>query len=173
MFVDFAVNNSGDLIFAKKDDKYKSLCLKFNLTKTKTQKISFLTSDSTDVEHSSDNYLKLSFTIQNNDFKTTDVVFKDKEALIQLISLQLKTTEGELPYRTTDGSKLTTFRHQNINTRTLRNLESYLKTFLADYIYNPSVTATPVIDYNNGYKQAVELYIYSNNNLLLQYNVES
>ena len=173
MYVDFAINNTGDLVFAKRDDKYKSLNIKFNLTKTKVQKISFLTSPSDDVNHGSDNYLKISFMIENVENKTSSVVYKDTTAIAQLIAIQLKGTVGELPYRTDDGSKMSLFKHQNINDKNLRNLESYLETFLADYIFNPSVTAKPVLNFTNGYKQEVELYVYSNNNLVLQYKIES
>jgi hypothetical protein len=172
-YVDFAINDSGDLLFSKRDDKYKSLNIKFNISKTKVQKISFLTTTDGEVHHKSDNYLQLSFTIEDVDNKTTSIVYKDDTSLAQLISLQLKDTLGELSYRTDDGSKLSLYKHQNINKDTLRALESYLQTFLADYLYNPIVKATPVISYTNGYKQAVELFIYNDSNLLLQYKIES
>jgi hypothetical protein len=57
-YVDFAINDTGDLLFAKRDDKYTSLSIKFNISKTKVQKISFLTEESDSTIHHSDNYLK-------------------------------------------------------------------------------------------------------------------
>lgn len=172
-YVDFAINDTGDLIFTERNDKYKSLNIKFNLSQTKAQRISFLTSESDSIVHSSDNYLKISFKIEDVENKMTSISYKDTDALVQLIAVQLKGTLGELPYRTDDGSELSTYKHQNINDTTLNNLKDYLESFLATYIYNPSVTVTPYIDYSNGYVQTVKIYIYSNSNFILDYVVES
>lgn len=172
-YVDFAINDTGDLIFSSRNQSYTSCKIQFNISQTKVQRISFLTSESNTIYHKSDNYLQISFKIEDIEDKLTSVAYKDTDALIQLIAVQLKGTIGELPYRTTDGSKLSTYKHQNINDATLSSLESYLESFLKDYISNPSVTATPYIDYSNGYIQTVKLYIYSGSSLLLDYVLES
>ena len=64
------------------------------------------------------------------------------------------------------------FKHDEINETNLKILNIYLQNFLSQYLTNPSVKLIPVIDYQNGYKQAVQIKIYSGNNLLLEYNLE-
>lgn len=173
MYVDFAINSTGDLLFTKSDDNYKPLNIKFNISNTKVQKIMFSTNSNNEVKHQSDNYLKISFLLENIKNKSTAFNYKDKDALTQLITLQLKTPLGELPYRTEDGSKLILFKHQNINENVLDELQVYMQSFLSSYILDPVVIAKPIIDYTNGYKQTIELYVYDKNNLLLQYKIES
>lgn len=172
-YVDFAINDTGDLLFTKRDDKYKPFNIKFNIAKTKVQKISFLTSPFEETHHKSNDYLKVSFIIEDIENKTTSLVYKDTDVLTQLIAIQLNGTVGELPYRTDDGSKLSTYKHQNINKDFLSNLESYLTSFLSGYISSPVVKANANINYNNGYKQAVDIYIYNNSDLLLKHTLES
>lgn len=172
MYVDFAVNNNGDIMFSECNTDYSTLNLKFTLSNTKTQKITFAIDKVQEVGHLSDDYMKISFMLKNNDKTFSTMVYKGDEALAQLIALQLKSTLGELLYRTDDGSKLSLFKHENINPTTLSILETYLTNYLQDYLYNPIVKATPNIDYKNGYKQVVELNIYNDENLLLQYNLE-
>jgi hypothetical protein len=172
-YVDFAINDTGDLLFAKRDDKYTSLSIKFNISKTKVQKISFLTEESDSTIHHSDNYLKVIFNIENIANKTTAIVCKDNNSIVQLISIVLNESVGELAFRKKEGSELSVFKHKNIDKKTLSNLETYLESFLKDYLNNPSVSAKANINYSNGYKQVIDLYIYNDNDLLLKYTLES
>jgi phage baseplate assembly protein W len=172
-YADFAINETGDLLFMNRNDKYTALKIKFNISQTKAQKISFLTEESNNILHNSDNYLKIMFDIEDAQSKTTILAYKDDDALSQLIAVVLNEAKGELPYRTDEGSELSTYKHKNINSVLLSNLENYLKSFLSSYLNNPSVTAKPNISYTNGYKQVVDIYVYNNNDLLLKYTLES
>lgn len=172
MFVDFAVNKTGDILFTENNINYKPLNIKFNISKTISQKISFnIEEDSEDI-HNSKDYLKVSFLIEKDSNTVPNLIYKDKDALAQLISLQLKDVLGELPYRIDNGSKLCLFKHENITPEILNYMKIYLESFLKKYLQNPNVTITPIIDYSNGYKQTVEIFIKNNNDLILQYKVE-
>jgi hypothetical protein len=85
----------------------------------------------------------------------------------------LNESVGELAFRKKEGSELSVFKHKNIDKKTLSNLETYLESFLKDYLNNPSVSAKANINYSNGYKQVIDLYIYNDNDLLLKYTLES
>lgn len=173
MYVDLAINENGDLVFEDSNPNYMPLHLKFSLTKTRAQKFSFAIKKAENVEHFSNDYLKVSFSIKNNEQSLSTKLYKGDEALIQLITLQLNDTLGELAYRTKDGSRLNEYKHKIINDSNLKSLESYLTEFLGDYLYNPTVKATPNISYSNGYKQQILIDIYNNEDFLLNYTLES
>ena len=173
MYVDFAINENGDLIFIDSNTSYSPLHFKFNITKTNTQKISFAIKRSTKVKHHNNNCQKISFLLKNNSQDLSTKLYKDRDALIQLIELQLKDTLGELPLRKEDGSLLSTYKHRNINDETLDSLQTYLTNFLTTYLNNPIVKVTPKITYINGYRQQVIIDIYNNEDYLLSYTLES
>lgn len=170
MYVDLAINSTGDLLFQEQNSNYKSLKVSFSLSNTKAQKISFNIEDSNKII--SANALRVNFNIENKKPKDSAVIYKDNVAKAQLIALKLKTTLGDLPMRQDFGSKISMFRHQNINNKNLSNLETLVAKTLEGMIYNPKVIATPIIDMQNGYTQIVKLEVYSNNNLLLEYKME-
>lgn len=171
MYVDFEIDDSGDLIFSEKNNN-KPQKFSFNLTKTKTQKIAINFIDFSTVPHNSNNYLKIEFFIDNNKDKNIANIITNDNALAQLIILKLKTTIGTLPERLKFGSKLSTFKHQNLDDSSLKNLKVYLTAALSNDVPNVSVEVSPFIDYNNCYKQTVNIAVYSSNKLLLEYKVE-
>lgn len=171
MYVDFAVNDTGDLIFEKQNSNYSSLSIKFNISDTKAQKIILNIEESEELPYI-DNRLSVTFKIEDKKPSDTAAIYKDDVSTAQLIALKLKTTLGELPLRKEFGSKLSMFKHQNINDKTLRQIENIVESAVSDMIYNPTVVASPIIDTTNGYKQTIKIEIYNNNNLLLQYKVE-
>lgn len=171
MYVDFQLDDSGDLMFAEKNSN-RPQRVSFNLTNTRTQKIAINFFDCDTVNHNSNNYLKIEFFIYNNKPKNNASIITSDDALAQLIMLKLKTTLGTLPERPTFGSKLSTFRHQNLDEKSLKNLKVYLTSIFQDDIPNVNVEVNPFIDYNNGYKQTVNIAVYSSNKLLLDYKVE-
>jgi hypothetical protein len=173
MYVDFAINENGDLVFEDSNQNYSHLHLKFNISKNNIQKVSFAIRKGERLIHSSDDYLKVSFFLKGNEQNIITKLYKDDDALIQLIKLQLKDNLGELAYRTEDGSLLNSFKHRNINEETLTELENYLTEFLSSYLFNPIVKVTPNINYINGYKQEILIDIYNNEDHLLSYTLES
>lgn len=171
MYVDFEIDDNGDLMFLEKNN-HKPQKISFNLTNTNTQKIAINFFDFQPTTHRSNNYLKLEFFIDNDKSKNNAKIVTNEDALAQLIALKLKTTLGTLPQRTSFGSKLSTFKHQNLDDASLKNLRIYLTSLLKDDIPNVNVEVKPYIDYNNGYKQTVNIAVYSSNKLLLEYKVE-
>lgn len=172
MYIDFKLNDTGDLLFMEKSDTLQHQKISFNLSKTKSQKITFNIYDSKEVFHNSNQYLKAQFIINKNKPKVIALTCNDKEEKIQLITLKLKTCLGDLPQRKDFGSKLSLYKHENINSKLLESLEIYLKSILDNDIAALSIQATPIIDYENGYKQTVQIDIFSNDELLLNYKIE-
>lgn len=172
MFVDFAINKTGDLLFSENNTNHSPLNIKFNISKTKNQKISFYIEEDLSNNDESKNSLKVSFLIEKNTNAFSALVHKDKEELTQLISLQLKDVLGELDYSKNNGSKLCLFKHENINDETIKYMKIYLESFLTKYLQNPQVKITPLIDYDNGYKQTVNISIKNNNDFILQHKME-
>lgn len=170
MYTDFEINDTGDLIFKEDDNFNKSIKISFFYSKFKGQKIRFSTRGFPDKQI--ENAIKVSFTIDSNKDVVKINTVKDLDELSQFLYIQLKDVLGEDSIRENDGSKLSMFRHDEINETNLKILKIYLQNFLSQYLTNPIVNLTPIIDYQNGYKQAVQIQIYSGNNLLLEYNLE-
>lgn len=172
MYIDFKLNDTGDLLFMEKPDSLQPQKISFNLSKTKTQKITFNIYDAEEISHNSNRYLKVQFFINKSKPKIIAVTCNDKDEKIQLISLKLKTCLGDLPQRIDFGSKLSLYKHENINSKSLKSLETYLKSILDNDIDALSIQVNPIIDYENGYKQTVQIDIFSNEELLLNYKIE-
>lgn len=172
MIVDLALNDSGDLLFTEKTDDLLPQRIAFNFSDTNTQKVSFAFTDVSEVIHNSNNYLRIEFMINKDESKMKAVIHTEEDALVQLINLKLNTCLGDLPQRLTFGSKLSLFKHENINSSILIQMEKYIQAILSEYIYGIKVKAIPVISYDNGYKQVVEISIYNDSELLLTYDIE-
>ena len=171
MYTDLEISNTGDLLFEEDDPiDDKSQKISFYISKYKGQKLRFSTSGIPQKKNI--NAIKISFTINNSKDTIRMKIIKNLDELSQFLYIQLKDVLGEDPIRENDGSKLSMFKHDEINETNLKILNIYLQNFLSQYLTNPSVKLTPVIDYQNGYKQAVQIKIYSGNNLLLEYNLE-
>lgn len=171
MFVDFAIDSSGDLTFKEQDNINSSLKIGFFLSSTSANKIVFDFADFTPITPSK-NALKVEFEIVKRTANKTANTLKDMDALTQLLSLKLKTTLGELPLRQTFGSKVSLLKHKEINQINLQMLENYIEECISDIVPNAVVEATPYIDYNNGYKQTILIKIYSAERILLDYIIE-
>lgn len=173
MYVDFKVSDTGDLIFQEQSKNFNPLCIKFNISKTKVQKIQFDLIQDFYVENKiPDTAQKVTFFIDKNPSKYSAEILVGDNAFNQLIMLKLKTVLGELPERKDFGSTLSTLRHKNIDDKNLSLLEKITESTLEGIIRNPTVKAEPFIDYSNGYNQTVKLYIYNDSNLLMDYVLE-
>ena len=169
MFVDFKIDDTGDLIFQEQSKNFNPLSIKFNISKTKTQKIQFDLSSNYFEQKKSNNSQKITFFINNKPNKYSAEIVVGDNSLNQLMFLKLNTVLGELPNRSDFGSTLSTLRHKNIDDKNLSLLEKITESTLKDIIRNPSVKAKPFIDYSDGYNQVVKLEIFNNSNLLLEY----
>ena len=74
-----------------------------------------------------------------------------------------------MPLRKNFGSKISLLKHKEINTTNLKKLEECIKETISDILSEPTVTATPYIDYSNGYNQTVQVRIYDRNKNVLNY----
>lgn len=170
MYVDFEIDNNGDLVFEEK--KNTSQKISFNISNSSSQKVSFSLFNFSTSKHNSNNYLSVEFLIDRLKDKSLSKAVKGENALAQLIELKLKTTLGTLPERIDFGSKMSLFKHKNINEKSLNELKAYLLSLLKNDIPNLSIDVSPYINYSNGYDQTVKIDIYSSNKLLLNYKIE-
>lgn len=169
MYTDLKLNSNGDLIFNEIDNSYRKQKILFNITDTKTQKIKFNFYNCTGATHRSNNYLKVDFEIKKDVIKYVATTLKDNEAKSQLIAIKLQTVFGELPKRNEFGSELSKFKHLNINDSNINKISSHLYELLKDDVDNLTIHIEPYIQYTNKYRQALNIYIYSKNDLLLNY----
>lgn len=172
MIVDLSINETGDLLFIEKPDSLQPQLITFNISQTKAQKVSINFYDVETVKHNSNNYLKVDFFINKSKSKILASTCVEDEQLQQLITLKIKACLGELPERNDFGSKISMFKHENINDIIITSLEKYLESILADDIMAVSVKATPMIDYTDGYRQVININIFSDEKLLLDYKLE-
>lgn len=172
MIADLSLTSTGDLILKDKPESIKKQKITFNLSKTNCQKININFINVENAQHNSNNYLKIDFMFNDDKQKIIADTAIDTEALIQLLKINLNTVIGELPERKSFGSKLTLFRHANINDNTLGDLERYTEKVLSEYLNNVKVKAKPIISYTNGYKQTVNLDVYSNDHIIFNFQIE-
>ena len=171
MIADFAISKSGDLLFQEQDINSSSLKISFVLSNTNATKIVFNFSEFA-LNTPSNNALKISFDLAKKTANKTVYIVKEDEMIAQMLTLKLKTSLGELPYRKNFGSEISLMKHKEINKVNLDKLAQYVKTCIEDIVSNVSVEAKAYIDYNNGYNQTVILYIYGDNKELLNYVIE-
>lgn len=171
MIGDFEISKSGDLIFKNNDVVSNSLKLCFSISNTKAMKITF---DLREFETAqpTDNSMKVSFDLVRKTANKSASIVKDKSALAQLLTLKLKTSLGDLPYRPEFGSKISLLKHKTINEDNLKTLENYIRSCISDIVLNPTVSASAYIDYTNGYNQTVIIKIYDSNKKVLDYILE-
>lgn len=172
MYIDFEINDTGDLIFQRKEKSYNPLKVKFNLSQTNVQKITFHIEENYYEKETKDNSLKVSFFIKKEKDVYSANYISSEDALMQLIKLKMKTTLGELPLRKDFGSILTTVKHANMDSSNLRRVELIIIDCLKDLIRNPQVTVSPYINYKNGYQQTVKIKIFNDSDFLLEYVME-
>lgn len=172
MYADFKITDTGDIVFQEQSKSFNPLLVKFNISQTKAQKIQFDFSPEYSNNKISKSAQKIKFFIKKNPNKYSAEILVEDNAINQLIFIKLKTVLGELPERSYFGSTLSTLKHKPINDKNLTLIEKITENALKDIIRTPTVKAEPYIDYNNGYVQTVKLYIYSSNNLMLEYILE-
>lgn len=171
MIADFAISNTGDLLFQEQDINSTSLKVSFVLSKTKAAKIVFDLSEF-ELNTPSNNALRVSFDLVKKTANKSVQIVKEDEMVAQLLCLKLRTSLGELPLREKFGSKISLMKHEEINKSNLDKLAQYVKTCIEDIVTNPTVEAKPYINYNNGYIQTVILNIYGDDKNLLNYIIE-
>ena len=117
----------------------------------------------------------MNITFNLNKIKYNKKIFSvsDKDYIIQQIKIRLRTSLGELPLRKTFGSTLETQMHKDIQDKIVqKNIENIVSSIVSEFLKNYSIKVIPYIDRNNGYYQTFKINIYSNNSLILEYEME-
>lgn len=175
---DFAITNTGDLIFAQSQNNNKELKLSFNINRLKGLRLSFNVDEcypgfieyknETSFPIDSKNGLILSFDIKMPSNNKKAILVQGNEALYQYIKVIMRTAVNELTMNKPFGSKLELFKHGDLNDKSLLNIISNsIKTTLSNIISDVRVDAKPLIDKNKGYEQCLNIYIYNSNNELI------
>ena len=172
--IDLLINNQGDLIL----DKYRPLSkfkISFRQSKYPIFKIDFF--QNTDYIRTDNS----SFKIQ---FKTTNLVahedimnptIHDIEELKQRIMILLRTEYKELNNNNLIGSKLYTYKHEDILSESVKNgiidtITEELKT-IVDNDTIIKVTVSPELIDGPFYCQNLNIYIFLNDNLVYNFNL--
>ena len=167
-YYDFMITENGDISFVENDIENKRFNLKFYLSNFNTMNIKF------NIERTSK--IKNEKHMMNiNKIKYNKKIFSvsDKDYIIQQIKIRLRTSLGELPLRKTFGSTLETQMHKDIQDKTVqKNIENIVSSIVSEFLKNYSIKVIPYIDRNNGYYQTFKINIYSNNSLILEYEME-
>ena len=171
MLADFKISKTGDLIFKENDITSNKIKISFVLSQTNSCKVCFDFNECEEVKPSA-NALKIQFNLVDRTANKTVVMLNEENALSQLLLLKLKTTIGELPLRSSFGSKISLMKHNDINSSYLKQLEDYIAECISDIVSDPTVKATSYIDYANGYNQTVQIRIYDKNKNVLSYILE-
>ena len=171
-YYDFMLTENGDISFIENNIENKRFNLKFYLSNSNTINITF------NIERTSNINTKkhmMNITFNLNKIKYNKKIFSvsDKAYVIQQIKTRLRTSLGELPLRKTYGSILETQMHKDITDKVVqKNVENIVSSVVSDFLKNYSIKVIPYIDKNNGYYQTFKINIYSNNSLILEYEME-
>lgn len=169
---DLLLTSNGDISFKSINDYNNTLKISFFKSKIKGLKIDFYIEKAPQPIRSK-NSLMISFnynTIKNN--KIAMEVNKEA-ALIQLLSIKLKTSLGELPERKNIGSKLETIIHEDLYDKAvIKNVENIIYNCIRDLIEEPQIIIEPKIIKTNGYEQILNIKILDDNKLLYSYETE-
>lgn len=167
---DFALSQSGDLIFIEKQNTRPLFKLSF--TTAKTLKLIFDVSDFDPISNNS-NGIKISLNVKDLDNNKRAMILYDTNAKTQLLRIKLNTALGELPQRLDIGSKLDLVRHKPLyDPKTLSLAQSYIKEAIVDLFPNAEVRVTASVDKTNGYAQQLNIYIFDNDLLIFRYSLK-
>ena len=170
--IDFLLTPEGDLSFVEDQLENNRLKIDFYKTKSNALRILFDIAAGAELEPSS-TALTINFNVLTNTPNKKALIAKDERYLIQQLLMRLKTSLGELPERQEIGSTLETVKHKRLNDKTTKAaVEAIVSSAIQDLYDGYLVKATPVIDKTDGYKQIMNVEIYKDNNLLLNYEME-
>ena len=166
MIADFKINDDGDLILEGSEESKSLICISFHISKHKGQKITFFLD--TELEPSISGRVKISFNLNNNTTKYGSKVIKSTDSISQLIKIKLKTSLGELSERAEFGSTLRKHIHSNLTDKSLAAIQSTIESDVKEYIHNPIVRITPVVEKRNSYRQYLQVEIYDKDILMFK-----
>lgn len=170
--MDLLITPSGDLFFTEIDKESSRLLITFYKSINNALKVDFDVQGNSK-NQSSEGSLMVSFDISHKLRNKRAAIVKDDAYKIQQIYIRLKTSLGELAYRTSIGSTLETVKHKNLNDSQIKSqVESIVAKAINDVLTNFTVEAAPEINKENGYKQIMNIKIYENNELLTTYQME-
>lgn len=170
-YYDFMINDNGDIVFVTNDLKNKRINAKFYISSNKPLNIKF-NIDRVSKTNKEQHMLNVLFNLEKIKNNKTIYSVSDTSYIAQQIKMRLKTSLGELPLRRTYGTELERYMHKDINDKTIqKGIEQIVLGAISDLLNDYSVKVFPYINKNNKYEQVMKIYIYSNNSLILDYDL--
>ena len=171
-YYDFMITENGDISFVENDIENKRFNLKFYLSNFNAMNIKFNIERTSKIKNEK-HMMNITFNLNKIKYNKKIFSVSDKDYIIQQIKIRLRTSLGELPLRKTFGSTLETQMHKDIQDKTVqKNIENIVSSIVSEFLKNYSIKVIPYIDRNNGYYQTFKINIYSNNSLILEYEME-
>jgi phage baseplate assembly protein W len=169
---DFAITQTGDLIFTESNYIKKPFKIRFAITKAKVLRVKFDLSDCYD-EPQVQNGIKVTFNIENvRKDKKAALVF-DEQAKTQAIKMRLATALGEVVDRESIGSTLEMYKHKPLFEKsTINGITAAVIDAIKDIVSNVQVKVMPVVNTSAGYSQDMAIYIYEDGFLVFKYDLK-
>jgi phage baseplate assembly protein W len=172
LIADFLLTPSGDVCFTEVDTDENKLTINFFKSPSPVLKINFNT-ENTGSNNIKNNTLIIKFDVYKTKYNKKIELVKSNAYVIQQIIIRLKTVLGELSLRSDAGSLLETVMHKDLNDVKVKSqVEKIVANAISDLLDDCTVSATPIVKYDNGYKQIMNIQIYNYGDLLLTYETE-
>jgi phage baseplate assembly protein W len=169
---DFALTQSGDLVFIENKEKHKPLRIDFVIANAGVKKISFKIEDSLPLQKSK-NGMSILFDVKETINNKKAMTINGASAKSQAIKIRLRTTLGELAERKNIGSKLELAKHKPLYLEaTAATVTEYVKEAIKDILPDAEVRVTPITTTNMGYHQTMHIYIYNKGFLIFKYELK-
>lgn len=170
---DLLLTETGDLLFLKNKKQNNKINISFNVTSLSGVKLSFYLNGCKD--NIPLDSINIKFEVREDQINTyTAKIIKDIEAYRQACFIRIKTPLQQLPKRLEIGSYIETVSHDFLfEDTTIQSVINIVKESISDILPDASVTAIPIAKQTeNGYKQIMNVKIYSEDLLILNYDLE-
>lgn len=169
---DFALTETGDLVFEKSGSPRKPFRISFAISDGKAFKINFRTEDCDPIVGGT-NSIKITFDLHTSRSNSRVLLLDDADARIQGIKIRIQTVLGDIAGRKAIGSRLETIKHKPLYDKTTSaSAVAMVKEAIYDLMPDAIVKVQPeVVIGPQGYTQRMSIYIYEDDILIFKYGI--
>lgn len=169
---DFALTETGDLVFEKSESQTKPLRISFSVSDTVAFKIGLRTEDCEPLVGSA-NSMKISFDVNGDRRYVRALLLDDADARIQGIKIRIQTVVGDIAGRTAIGSRLEKIKHKPLYDKSVAaQAVEIVKEAIYDLMPDAIVKVQPeVVKGVKGYTQRMSIFIYEDDILIFKYGI--
>lgn len=169
---DFALTDSGDLVFEKSEAIRKPLRIAFTVSDSKAFKIGIRTEDC-EPTTGGVNSMKITFDLYSGRRNARALLLDDADARIQGIKIRVQTVLGDIAGRTAIGSRLEKLKHKPLYDKSVATQSvAMVKEAISDLMPDAVVRVEPeVVRNSRGYTQRMSIYIYEDDILIFKYGI--